>query len=325
MRKYLQRLAIIVLLLSFSLQSYCWGFFGHQKINYYAVFLLPPEMLVLYKPNINFITEHAVDPDKRRYAVKNEAPRHYIDIDHYGKYPWTEVPRKWKDAVAKFGEDTLQAYGIVPWYVPQMLGKLTKAFKDKDFSKIMKYSAEIGHYIADAHVPLHASENHDGQLTNQKGIHAFWESRVPELLADKQFDFFIGKAAYIKDPNDFIWARVLESGQEADSVLSIERQLTKEFGPDKKYSFEERNGQVIRQYSTAFTIAFNERLNGMVERRMRQAIFAVASFWYTAWVNAGQPDLKGLVDQKFSAEDAKEFEELNTQWQSGSKMIGREE
>jgi hypothetical protein len=320
------RIAILILpLLLFYHHSYCWGFFAHQKINYYAVFLLPPEMLVLYKPNISFITEHAVDPDKRRYIVKDEAPRHFIDIDHYGKYPYPELPHKWKDAVAKYGEDTLNTYGIVPWYIETMLSRLTKAFKEKDFSRIMKYSAEIGHYIADCHVPLHVSSNHDGQLTNQRGIHAFWESRVPELLAEKEFDFFIGKAAYIENPGDFIWARVLESAQEADSVLSIEKELTKQFTSGTKYSFEERNGKIIRQYSSAFTIAFNKKLNGMVERRMQQAIFAIASFWYTAWVNAGQPDLKPLANQKFSDTDNKAFDELNKQWQSAGTIIGREE
>lgn len=315
-----------VCLLSFSyLPSYCWGFYGHKKINYYAVFLLPPEMLVLYKPNINFISEHAVDPDKRRYAVRDEAPRHYIDIDFYGAYPYSALPHKWSDAVAKFSEDTLKANGIVPWHVQIMLNRLTAAFKEKNFSKIMKNSAEIGHYIADAHVPLHASSNHNGQLTNQKGIHAFWESRVPELLADKEFDFFIGKAMYIKDPGDFIWARVLESGKASDSVLRFDRELTKEFGEDKKYAFEDRNGVLVRQYSSAYTIAFNKKLNGMVERRMRQAIFAVASFWYTAWVNAGQPDLKGMVKQKFSDTELKEFDELNASWKNSGKIIGREE
>ena len=323
--KTISRSVLTLSLLFTYFHSYCWGFYAHQKINYYAVFLLPPEMLVLYKPNITFITEHAVDPDKRRYIVKQEGPRHFIDIDHYGKYPYPNLPRKWKDAVAKYGEDTLNTYGIVPWHIQTMLARLTNAFKEKDFGKIMRNSAEIGHYIADSHVPLHVSSNHDGQLTNQKGIHAFWESRVPELLAEKEFDFFIGKAAYIQNPDDFIWARVLESAQEADSVLSIERELTKQFTSDTKYSFEERNGKIIRQYSSAFTIAFNKKLNGMVERRMQQAIFAVASFWYTAWVNAGQPDLKDLAKQKFSDADLKEFDELNTQWQSGSKMIGREE
>jgi len=281
-------------------------------------------MLILYKPNIEFLTEHAVDPDKRRYAVTAEGPRHYIDIDHYGPYPYSELPHNWKDAVAKFGEDSLIANGIVPWHVQIMLTRLTNAFKEKNFSLIMKNSAEIGHYIADAHVPLHASSNHNGQLTNQKGIHAFWESRVPESLADKQFDFFIGKAMYIKNPGAFIWARVIESGKEADSVLSVEKNLSEEFPGDKKYSFEKRNNILIRQYSSDFTIAFNKKLNNMVERRMRQAIFAVASFWYTAWVNAGQPDLSGLVSQTFSESDLKAFEELNEKWQN-SKIKGREE
>lgn len=280
-------------------------------------------MLILYKPNIEFISEHAVDPDKRRYAVAPEGPRHYIDIDYYGKYPYAALPHNWNEAVAKFSEDTLQANGIVPWHVQTMLGRLTKAFKEKNFSAIMKNSAELGHYIADAHVPLHASSNHNGQFTNQRGIHGFWESRIPELLADKQFDFFIGKAQYIKNPGAFIWDRVLESGQESDSVLSFEKQLSRDFPGDKKYAFEKRNNVVIRQYSSAYTIAFNNKLDGMVERRMRQSIFAVASFWYTAWVNAGQPDLSSLSKQSFTENDLKEFEALNEKWQTG-KIKGRD-
>ena len=131
-------------------------------------------MMVLYKPNIDFITAHAVDPDMRRNVVADEAPRHFIDIDHYGKYPYSELPRKWIDAVTKFSEDTLLANGIVPWHVQTVLYRLTEAFKEKNFLQIMKNSADIGHYIADAHVPLHTSSNHNGQLTNQKGIHGFW-------------------------------------------------------------------------------------------------------------------------------------------------------
>ena len=319
------RYFLVIILLFLNFPAFCWGFFGHQRINYLSVFMLPPEMMVLYKKNIVFLSEHAVDPDKRRYAVKDEGPRHYIDIDRYGVYPYPELPRQWDAAVAKFGEDTVKENGIVPWHVQTMLYRLTEAFKQKDFSRIMKNSAEIGHYIADAHVPLHASSNHNGQYTNQKGIHGFWESRVPELLADKNFDFFIGKAQYIKNPGEFIWERVLESAIAADTVLRIEKELTAKFSEDQKYSFEERNGIVIRQYSTAFTTAYDAALGGMVERRMRQSIQAIASFWYTAWINAGQPDLKGMVKQKFSDKDIKEFEELNGKWNSGGKMIGREE
>src|SRR5262245_12527313 len=133
-------LLLLIIFVSHSLHSYCWGFYGHKKINYYAVFLLPPEMIQLYKPQIDFISEHAVDPDMRRYTLPQEGSRHFIDIDHFGQYPFTELPRKWSDAVAKFSEDTLMEYGIVPWWVQTMLYKLTDAFKEKSQKKIMKLS-----------------------------------------------------------------------------------------------------------------------------------------------------------------------------------------
>jgi hypothetical protein len=320
----MKKIFITAALLLVYQHCFCWGFFGHQKINYYAVFLLPPEMMVLYKPNIEFITEHAVDPDKRRYMVAAEGPRHYIDIDHYGKYPFDSLPRKWEDAVEKYSEATLTENGIVPWWVQIMQRRLVNAFKEKDQSKILKLSAEIGHYIADAHVPLHANSNHNGQLTGQQGIHGFWESRVPELLAEKEWSFFIGKADYIKSPGDFIWKRVLESAAAADTVLKCEKQLSEKFSSDKKFSFEERNGKIIRQYSSAYSITYNNLLKGMIERRMRSSIYAVASFWYTAWIDAGQPDLTKLANKTFSPDDLKEFELLNRSWKSNI-MQGRKE
>src|SRR6516225_1626941 len=146
----MKKTALIVLSLCLYQKLFCWGFYMHRQINYHAVFLLPPEMMVLYKPNIDFLSEHAVDPDKRRYAVASEGAHHYIDIDHYGKYPFNELPRKWEDAVAKFSKDTLQVYGLVPWWIQTMKQRLTKAFREKDQLKILRLSAEIGHYIADA-------------------------------------------------------------------------------------------------------------------------------------------------------------------------------
>jgi hypothetical protein len=305
-----------LLLLSCS-DCFCWGFFAHGKINYYAVFLLPPGMMVFYKPHIAFLREHAVDPDKRRYMVAQEGARHYIDIDRYGAYPYDSLPRRWEDARQKWGEDTLLANGIVPWWTQQMLQRLTRAFREKDQAAILKYSAEIGHYVADAHVPLHASHNHNGQFTDQKGIHAFWESRIPELLADKEWDFFIGKADYLPNPGAFIWKRVMESGQEADSVLRQEKELSNSFPADRKWAYETRNGLLVRQYSSAYTVAYDKKLRGMVERRMRQAIYAVSSFWYTAWVNAGQPDLQKLDPAAVTHSDTLEFRKLDAAWRKG--------
>ena len=273
-------------------------------------------MISFYKKNIQFITDHAVDPDKRRSVVKNEAANHYLDIDYYGKYPYLELPRRWDMAITKYSIDTIRKKGILPWNIQIMLLRLTNAFKKKDYLKILKTSADIGHYIADAHVPLHTNSNHNGQLTNQMGIHAFWESRVPELLAEKKFNFYIGKALYIKNPVEFIWENILESAQAADSVLCMERELSDSFTNDKKYSFELRNKIIIKQYSSAYTIAYNNKLNGMVERRMRKSIFSIASLWYTAWVDAGQPDLEKLSDRNLTKEETTQFDELDDAWKN---------
>ena len=135
----------------------------------------------------------------------------------------------------------------------------------------------------------------------------------------------VGKATYLYEPSDFIWQRVLESADAADSVLFLERDLNAKFPQAEKYAFENRNGLLVKQYSSRYTFAYYEELNGMVERRMRAAIFAVASFWYTAWVNAGQPNLSGMSHQVLSDDMERELQELNKSWKTGSQMIGRQE
>lgn len=299
--------AIIVLLCS------SWGFYGHRKINRMAVFTLPPEMIAFYKNNIAFIEAHAVDPDKRRYASKGEAPRHYIDIDHYaeeGEDPFEVVPKYWNDAVEKFTEDTLQAYGIVPWHISAMTNWLTKAFKTQDANKILSLSADIGHYIADAHVPLHTTMNYNGQLSGQKGIHGLWESRIPELTA-ANFDFLVGRAVYIEKPIEAAWKAVKESHACLETVFSKERELTKSFPVDQKYAFEQRGQSTVKQYSQQFALSYSSQMDDMVESRMQKAILMVGSIWYTAWVNAGQPDLEHLgekVNREALVKEEKEAE-----------------
>lgn len=295
---------------------YAWGFWGHQKINHMAVFTLPPDMIGFYKRNIDYITTHAVDPDKRRYAYKEEAPRHYLDADHYGSSPFDSLPVFWNDAVKKYTEDSLNAYGIVPWWVNNMLGRLTKAFKDQDAEKILHLSADIGHYIADAHVPLHCTENYNGQMTNQVGIHGFWESRIPELFGD-HYDYFTGRAIYIAKPQEFIWGVLKASYAAHDSVLTFERELNSRFQQDRKYAFEQRGATTVKTYSKEYTEAYTKLLNGQVERRMQGSIITVGSFWYTAWVNAGQPDLSKIEKYKMTDEMKKQLEEEDKMWKTG--------
>jgi hypothetical protein len=290
-----------------------------------AVFTLPPEMFGFFKQHIEFLTSHAVDPDKRRYAVDGEAPRHYIDIDHYvlgGEDPFEVVPQKWDDAIQKFTEDTLQAYGIVPWHVDVMVGRLSHAMQTEDTYYILRTAADLGHYVGDAHVPLHTTENYNGQLTGQRGIHGFWESRVPELFAE-DYDFFVGRSEYIPDVLDYIWTEVEKSHRAVDSVLTFERNLTKTFPRDQKYGVESRGSVTIQTYSRPYSQRYSDMLDGMIERRMRQSIISLGSLWYTAWVDAGQPDLSKLEAPMLSEEQLREEEKLQEQFLK-DKIKGRE-
>lgn len=407
--------ALSILLLGFSLpveernraHEEDWGFFAHKRINRLAVLTLPPEMMVFFKKHIDYITDHAVDPDMRRYASRYEGIRHFIDMDNYGVAPFDTLPRQWTEALMAFTDlfvvdekgDTLLIYGpgagfkpdkywskamlrdykalfleqvmpqvfsetqviqgdsiyafgrkhgygaltgppgriqsaffrekftehgILPWNLQQFQRRLTEAFRRKDARSILRLSAEIGHYIGDAHVPLHTTSNYNGQKTGQHGIHGFWESRIPELFADENYDYFVGKPAYIANTADWFWESVLESNSMVDSVLTLERSLKISFPADRQQCPDMRQGIMIMAPCRDFAAAYQQLLNGMVERRMRTTIRAVGSAWYTAWVDAGQPDLKNMDLTPSNEEEKKEEAEIQKMFQSG-KIQGRPE
>lgn len=299
-----------------------WGFWAHKRINRIAVFTLPVDMIGFFKENIDYITDHSVDADKRRHSSKDEAPKHYIDIDHYCNFPHACVPKNWQDAVEKFSTDTLMAYGTSPWNLKESYKNLVFAFKSLNTNRILRECADFGHYLADIHVPLHTTVNYNGQLSGQKGIHAFWETRIPELLGEN-YDYFVGKAKYVNNIEEKIWEIVYESSSAVDSVLNFEKKLSKEFESDKIKTFEERAQTVAETYSEEYTVAYNEMLLDMSHRRLRTSIINLGSFWLTAWVDAGQPDLSELTAYKKTEEEIRQEEELNRQYKN-EKIKGRE-
>lgn len=307
---------------------FSWGFYGHRIINRMAVFALPPEMFGYFKQHIDYLTEHSVDPDKRRYSDKEEAPRHYIDLDYFEKaLPIDTMPKNFNDAIKKFSIDTLMAYGIVPWHIEKVYNQLKQAFLDNNSDRILKLSAEIGHYIADAHVPLHVTLNYNGQLSNQNGIHGFYESRLVELYA-KDYNFFVGKAQYIKNLNAFNWQAVEGSFAALDSVFLFERKARNLTPEDKRFTYVQKGQNNVKVYSELYAQNYHNLLNGMVERRMRAATFAIASIWYSAWVDAGQPDLNKLLPSNPAKPTKKDINaqlEAEMKQLEGLKMIGRQE
>ena len=303
------------MIFSFTKSEHKWGFTAHKHINRMAIFTLPNDQLFkLYKENIEYITEHAVDADKRRYVLENEAPCHFIDVDAY--HHLDSIPRYWNHAIAKYSEDTILRHGIAPWHIGLIKLKLQQAFEEKKLDNILKYSSDIGHYIGDIHVPLHTTKNYNGQLTNQTGIHGLWESRLVDLHLN-EYLLFTGKAKYIENVSNYTWKIIKESHQLVDSVLQLERFVTQN-NKIIKYAYEVKGNVTQKVYSKEFSNKYHVALNGMVQRRLKSSILAVGSIWYTAWVDAGQPNLDFL--NPLSEEYKKELKRLDSEYQLKKEM-----
>jgi len=317
-----------VILFSFLVASVqpvlAWGVWGHQHINKAAIFALPPEEGVFFYNHADFITEEAVVPDIRKHAINDKAEpnRHYIDLEGFNYKSWEDMPQTLSAAIEKFSNDTVQKYGILPWYIIDMTDKLTKAFKEKSKTEILFLAADLGHYLGDATMPLHTSLNHDGQFTDQKGIHSFWEAQLPEIFGDN-YNLNTGEAHYVDDIKKTVWTMIAHTHSLVDTLLLADRQLKESFPKDKIYVMDSA-GKIARNkynqpiHTREYSQKYHELLNGMVEKQMRTAIAATADFWYTAWVNAGKPDLSVLDPESLTERNKHFYKEDKKAWEKGS-------
>jgi hypothetical protein len=300
-----------------------WGTWGHQHINHAAVFALPEGMRSFFYNHIDFITEESVIPDVRKYTISDKAEfaRHYIDMESFQTGAADTLPQTMKSATARYDAKFLDKNGILPWYMMEMMQKLTKAFQDKKKAEILFLAADLGHYLGDASMPLHTSLNHDGQLSGQKGIHAFFESQLPEQFGSS-YNFYTGDALYIKDVQADIWRIINQSHQLADTLLLVESRLKSSFDTGKIY-MKDTAGNIIKNkynqpvHSYEYAKAFHDALNGMVQKQLRLAVSNTANFWYTAWVNAGSPSLNEMDEPSLTARNRKNFRKDYKRWKKG--------
>jgi hypothetical protein len=320
-------LSLIAIVIAITPLLVSWGVFGHEHINRSAVFALPSSSLQTFFYNhIDFITQESTVPDLRKYTLNDKAenPRHFIDMENFGS-PDT-LPATLAEAQKHYDEKFLQKNGTLPWYMQEVMEKLTKAFKEKRKTEILFLAADLGHYVGDAHMPLHTSANHDGQMTNQKGIHSFWESRLPELYGSN-YSYHTGEAKLIDNVQKEAWRMVMDSHKLVDTLLLADKKLREKFG-DNIWKKDEQ-GNILKNkfgaplFSDDYAKAYHEALNGMVEKQMAKAIQATANLWYTAWVNAGRPDLSGLDPQELTKRNGKLMKQEVKLWKKG-KLFGVE-
>ena len=300
-----------------------WGFLGHRTIHQLAIYELPPSMRYYFHRNMAEIVKNSVRADQRRSQDKEEASKHFIDLELYGDSAAWKMPLLWKDAVKKYGKDSLLKCGYVPYHVIAMKEKLSAAFHSGNKDSILFYAIDLGHYISDANVPLHVTGNYDGQLTGQKGLHSLWESMVPEIEIQKYDLRGRHKAKYLKHPERAIWKAVRQSYKLLPDVFGAEKELTKSFTEAEKYRVQIRNGKEYKSYTSAFAKAYSARLEETINKQMIRSANLLADFWYTAWVDAGCPNLnKGLLtNDKQKAALQEEMEAFRTNQLLEKKLL----
>jgi len=302
--KFLILAAIPILLTS-------WGFLSHKSLQQVSIYTLPAELGLFFYANQDYLVTHSIRPDVRRRDDKSEDPKHYLDMDAdvFGPNYRTSIPHDFSAAIKKYSLDSLKNEGIVPWEVNRVYKRLVYSFQHKMKDSVLFYAADLGHYVADSHVPLHTTKNHDGQYTNQKGIHVLWESLVPEeFLRNYQFNQ-VPTVTYIKNPQDFIFDILLESHDMLPEVYKTELALRAEMGEAKAFMEVERGGRKLQYYTKDFIKAYGNRLGTTIEKRMLLASHRVASFWYSAWKDAGSPawvtevpEISATLKQKYANE-----------------------
>jgi|SRR5665213_286083 len=266
--------------------AFAWGFAAHRAIMRRAIDILPPEIKPFFVEHRDEIIYRVVDPDMWRAIGWDEDHNHFVNFGapELGPAPFTNMPRDYTAALQKFGPVTLKALGTLPWREAEMFGNLQRAVAglgDQSaftIERVVVFAALASHYIQDAYQPLHASNNYDGQLTGQRGIHARFEATLFERN-ESRLTITPGPLKAIPSPRDYAFDALLVSYQDVDALLKADKEA---IGAKDAYDDQ--------YFEALFT-----RLKPMLEERLSAAVTATASVIVSAWEQAGRPSLTASV------------------------------
>lgn len=277
--------ALVVCLSPISTRA--WGLDVHRFITKRAISGLPPGLKAYYTARAEFMSEHSVDPDMWRIVdlrttLGEEDSNHFLDIDGLDEpRPFKGVPRDWNKYVERYGAERANRIGRLPWRTEEIYRKIVERFREAaknpggfGAENAVYLSAVIAHYVEDAHQPFHAVVSYDGQATNQRGIHARFETElVLRNLNTLRLTPVVIKP--VPDVKEFIFETLVASESLVQSVLDADMKATagREF------------------YDAVYFSAFYKGARGVVERRISEAASGVASVITAAWKEAGSPAL----------------------------------
>lgn len=272
-RRICSALVLISLILLLALpSSFGWGENAERLVTSKAVDTLPEEMQPFFEANRQFLVQHVTDAGQ----TKNPADEHndYIELDHFGSFPFAALPRSYTAALAKYGRRTIETDGLLPWQIGLYSQKLTEAFQSGNWADVRLTAAILAHYVASAHDPFNTTMNRDGKLSAQPGVN----SRFSTSLVDRyQLFFFVkpNEAALIRDPTDDAFEMCLSAHAWLDNILLDDR----------------RAEQGLSGYNGEYYDRFYAQAGAILIRQISDASTDVGSYWMTAWINAGRPTL----------------------------------
>lgn len=259
-----------------SAPAVAWGPTAHRLAISQAVDTLPVEIRYFFEANRQLLVEHANDPDQWLQKDPYERKQHYIYLDKYGIFPYVDLPHSFKLAQEKFGSRRINRDGLLPWHVGEYSLRLTTALKVQKWEEAKLLAAALGYYVADTRDPLHTTANYDGQLTGQTGL----GTRFGATLIDRFQGFMMFRpapAAKIDDPTEYAFEAVLEANTWVSQIVLADRQAL----------------QGLHDYNEDYLDRFYSAIGPTVARELNNAAHDIGAYWYTAWVNAGRPQLPG--------------------------------
>ena len=266
----MQRLySVVVMTILFCSYAWSWGGATHKVINKEAVKHLPSS-LTLFSNNTQWISDHAVDADNRKSSDPTESPKHFIDIENYAEFKTGTLSHDYNVLVAEYGLGNVTSFGVVPWATIWSLDSLTQTLHRGDTTKALQFAADLGHYVGDAHQPLHVTANYDGAQTGNSGIHSRYETSMMGTYLS-QIVVTKDQVHYYDKPIDFAFTYLIRGNGLVDSILHADT-YAKTLGSTS---------------STAYYTGLWEKTGAMTKIQIQTATVDLASLWFTAAVNAG--------------------------------------
>ena len=242
---------------------------AHRVVVEEAIDVLPKQLKNFYKDHRMEIPSQALEPT---FPVRG--PERRFQLDRLLPFPFKGLPRSEKALEAKFGGEATQI-GRLPWLIHDCYDRLLEAFRAQDKSQILLISDEMAGYIVDLNSPSNLTKNRDGQETGQHGLWLRLTERLPQAMG-KKLKLRSDAANYLDKPDEYVFSVILESYVWNDNILYLD-------------ALAKRGKQGYTEY---YFDDFARRAGPILAERLSHAAEDTASYWYTAWTDAGRPEMK---------------------------------